>query len=137
MIALLLDRGTERILVACRDGRRGKKLLRSLRPGGSASVIPWEHRGETDSELVVNCTPLGQKGKDPLPVTKGVIRRARAVVDLVVRPPGTRLVALARREGVSAHEGSAMLIAQGRESFRHWFGKRPPRRVMEEAIIGG
>ncbi len=134
VIAVLLDRGVADVMVGCRKESQGKALLRSLGAGRAGSVVPWDRRGRVDAELVVNATPLGQRSKDALPVGRAVVRRASAVIDLVVRLPETKLVGVARQEGVPACEGSAMLIAQGRESFRHWFGRRPPRHVMEEAI---
>jgi shikimate dehydrogenase len=134
VIAVLLDRGVERIELACRRAGPGRAVLRALGADGAGKIVPWERRNEAEAEVVVNATPLGQKRRDPLPVARAVVRRARAVVDLVVRPPETRLVAVAREEGVAAREGSAMLIAQGRESFRLWFGRRAPAAVMEEAL---
>ncbi|MFH1277744.1 MAG: shikimate dehydrogenase [Candidatus Eisenbacteria bacterium] len=134
VLAVLRDRGFGEVAVACRKARRGKAMIDDLGCGRIARVVPWDRRETVEADLLVNATTLGLKGKDPLPVSARVVRHAKGAIDLVVRPRGTRWVALARSYGVMAEEGSAMLVAQGRESFRLWFGKKPPIPVMERAL---
>jgi shikimate dehydrogenase len=109
-------------------------MVKDLNAGKIARVVPWDRREARSADLLVNATPLGLKARDPLPASARIVRHAAAAVDLVVRPRGTRWIALARSYGLHAEEGSVMLIAQGRESFRLWFGKRPPFAVMERAL---
>jgi shikimate dehydrogenase len=132
---VLKEEGFEEILVAGRKLALGKKMVESLGGETVGRAIPWDRREETEADLLVNATPLGMEPGDPLPLSARVVRKAKGVLDLVVRPRGTRLVALARSYGIPAEEGSAMLIAQGRESFRLWFGKTPPISVMEGALL--
>ena len=134
VLAVLVDRGFGEIQVACRRPARGKRMIEEMGVRKAAKVIPWDQRERTRADLLVNATSLGILVKDPLPVSARVVRHARAVIDMVVRPKGTRWVALARSYDVPAEEGSVMLIAQGRESFRLWFGKRPPPAVMQDAL---
>jgi len=132
---VLKEEGFEEILVASRKLALGKKMVESLGGETVGRAIPWDRREEAEADLLVNATPLGMEPGDPLPLSARVVRKAKGVLDLVVRPRGTRLVALARSYGVPAEEGSGMLIAQGRESFRLWFGKTPPFSVMEGALL--
>ncbi len=134
VLAVLIDRGLREIQVACRRPARGKRMIEELGAGKAARAIPWDQRERTQADLLVNATSLGIRVKDPLPASARVVRHARAVIDLVVRPKGTRWVALARSYDVPAEEGSIMLIAQGRESFFLWFGKRPSFSVMQDAL---
>lgn len=133
-LAVLRDRGFGEVAVACRKTRRGKAMIDDLRCGRIARVVAWDRRESVTADLLVNATSLGLKARDPLPASAKVVRHARGAIDLVVRPRGTRWIALARSYGVRAEEGSVMLIAQGRESFRLWFGKKPPIPVMERAL---
>lgn len=128
----LAERGVPAVRIACRRPARGKALLRALGTGGTA--VAWDAREDETVDLVVNTTPLGQKPRDPKTLGKRFLREARAVADLVVKPPGTALVKTARSLGLPAAEGSLMLVEQGRESFYHWFGRRPPRSVMMRAL---
>ncbi len=128
----LAERGVPSVRVACRRPAQGKALLRSLGIAGEA--VAWKAREDEAVDLVVNTTPLGQGARDARPVGKRFLRGTRAVADLVVKPGGTALVKSARSVGVSASEGSVMLVEQGRESFYHWFGRRPPRSVMMRAL---
>ncbi len=134
VVAVLLDGGMEEIVVACRKKSAGRKLIDDFGAEKVARAVPWEERGEVMSELLVNATPLARRPSDPLPLSRAVVLRSRAVADLVVRPGGTRFVSLARSAGIAAEGGSVMLAAQGRESFRLWFGRRPPLELFEKAL---
>jgi len=134
VLAVLVDRGFREINVVCRRPARGRKMVGDLDAKKVAHVAPWDRREKVEGELLINATSLGIRARDPLPASARMVRHARGVIDLVVRPRGTRWLALARSYGVPAEEGSNMLIAQGRESFRLWFGKRPPFPVMQRAL---
>jgi shikimate dehydrogenase len=134
VFAVLRDQGFTEVLVASRKSATGRKMIASLGGEALGRVIPWDQREKVTAELLVNATPLGTNVRDALPVSARVVCRAKAAVDLVVRPKGTRWVALCRSYGIPADEGTHMLIAQGRESFRLWFGKVPPAPVMQRAL---
>ncbi|MBN1826168.1 MAG: shikimate dehydrogenase [Candidatus Eisenbacteria bacterium] len=134
VLAVLLDQKFDEVILACRKPARGRKTIAQLKAASAVRVVPWDQRERVQADLLVNATPLGQRARDPLPATARVTRHAKGVMDLVARPGGTRWTALARSYGIPAQEGSEMLIAQGRESFRLWFGKTPPFGVMQEAL---
>ncbi len=134
VLAALKDQGFQEIILSSRKFSRAKKTMADLGGKRFGEVVPWERREGVRADLLVNATPLGQRARDPLPASARSVRHARAAIDLVVRPRGTRWIALARSYGVAAEEGSVMLIAQGRESFRLWFGKSPPLHVMQDAL---
>ncbi|MFH1681128.1 MAG: shikimate dehydrogenase [Candidatus Eisenbacteria bacterium] len=134
---VLMEQGFSEILVACRRLAQGRKMVESLGGGSVGRVIPWDAREKAEADLLVNATPLGTNVRDPLPAPARVVRGAKGAIDLVVRPRGTRWVALCRSYGIPAEDGSIMLVAQGRESLRLWFGKTPSFEVMLRALRAG
>src|SRR5205823_10309513 len=62
--------------------------------------------------VVVNATPLGMSGGDPLPVDPEALHAGQAVVDLVYHPADTPLLTAARLRGALAVNGLGMLLHQ-------------------------
>ncbi len=83
--------------------------------------------------LVVNATPLGMSGGDPLPVDPGALHADQAVVDLVYHPADTPLLTAARAQGAQAVNGLAMLLHQAARSFTLWTGQPAPFDAMRAA----
>jgi shikimate dehydrogenase len=86
-----------------------------------------------DFDLVVNATPLGAAGEDPLPTAR--FRMGQAVVDLVYEPPATPLVARARESGAAGWNGLGMLVHQAAAALRIWSGQEPPVEAMSVAAL--
>jgi shikimate dehydrogenase len=98
-------------------------------------VVPWDGLAEAidTADLVVNATPLGMNGEDPL---EGVdLTPGKTVVDLVYAPPVTPLIARARAAGADAWGGLGMLVHQAAASFRIWTGQEPPLPTMSAAAL--
>jgi shikimate dehydrogenase len=113
------------------------------------------------SDLIVNATPLGQepaklepapsgnhdlrtvdeKPAPPqpvgpaLPIPVDSIHPGCVVVDMVYKPPVTRLVDEARARGASAHGGLGMLLHQAALAFEIWTGREPPLEAMSAAAV--
>lgn len=124
--------------VLSRDARRAADFVAWAASAGVAA----ETAGEGAVDLVVNATPLGLSGSDPMPLDEAGLRRrgAPAVLDLVYVRHRTRFVQAARAAGMAAEDGRGVLIAQGAASFRRFFGVEPPREVMRAAVeeaLGG
>jgi shikimate dehydrogenase len=83
-----------------------------------------------EDALLVNCTSLGLRGGDALPVGESRIERAGCVLDLVY--PETAFVRAARARGIPAEDGLGLLIAQGALAFALWTGRTPDRAAMHE-----
>ena len=125
--------GSARAAIAALDGAVVTCAVR--RPLDSqlpATVIPWELRQEAagQSDVVINCTPLGRQGELPIEPTQG------AVVDLVYRPEGTPLVDAARAAGLPTADGWLVLVEQGAVAFELWTGRPAPREAMRTALAG-
>jgi len=120
--------------VLSRDARRSRDFVAWAEGAGVAA----EPAGEGAVDLVVNATPLGLSGSDPMPLDEPGLRRrgALAVLDLVYVRHRTRFVQAARAAGMAAEDGRGVLIAQGAASFRRFFDVAPPLEVMRAAVEG-
>ncbi len=90
--------------------------------------------GEVD--LVLNATSLGLKPGDgsPLDDRKFSLKHARAVYDMIYRPPATPLLQAARQAGCQTANGLGMLLHQGAKAFEIWTGRAAPLDVMRQAL---
>lgn len=73
------------------------------------------------SDVVVNATPLGLGGNDPLPFELNDLRSECLVADIIMKPAETRLLREAAAQGFATHPGLPMLSEQiplYREFFR-------------------
>ncbi len=77
-----------------------------------------EKRG-LQSDLLVNCTPVGRDGKSP--VSDKLIARQGGVIDLIYNPEMTPLLKKAADFGIPYANGLMMLIVQAIYADRLWF----------------
>ena len=83
--------------------------------------------------LVVNATPIGLRD-DTVPLDLHAVPRNAAILDLAYRVNETALVRDARARGHLAADGLTMLVEQGALAFELWFGRKPDRSAMWEAL---
>jgi shikimate dehydrogenase len=126
--------GAREIVVAARRVEKGEPLVELATPG-RALVCSWEEVGKRAeaAELIVNATPLGMKGEDPLPGAR--FQAGQVIVDLIYEPPSTVLVERARAAGADVWGGLGMLVHQAAASFRIWTGREPPIETMSAAAV--
>jgi shikimate dehydrogenase len=128
----LLRRGVD-VIVANRSAESLDALVRSVElHGRRARAFPWPQAGERLAvDAVVNATPLGLRGEDPL----ADIPLPRIVVDIVPTAIETPLVKRARAtENVMVVDGLSMLLHQAARSFELWTGVPAPLEVMRAAL---
>ncbi len=123
------------IAVVSRDAERGAAFVKWAEEAG----VRCEASGSGDepaAELVVNATPLGLKGDDPLPMDAKAVAQLRpaAVLDLVYARGGTKLVREAAARGIRAADGRGVLVGQGAAALRHLLGVEPPVEIMRAAV---
>ncbi len=87
--------------------------------------------------LVINATPLGMRGDDPLPMSANAFTKGQLFYDVIYNPPKTAAMAAAESSGARALNGLGMLLYQGVIAFEHWLGVLPPVEVMREALKKG
>ena len=118
-----------RVTFAVRDVQKGDALAHALAKTQQdglrrLSVRPLADCAETH-DILINCTPVGMYPHiDACPVSADVIARCGSVFDAVYNPRETRLLALAKQNGLPAIEGLGMLFYQAVEAQKFWFGDR-------------
>jgi shikimate dehydrogenase len=125
VVAGLLDRGLDRILVVNRTHARAQNVA-AFDPG-RIRALAWKELEATlsDADLVVNTTSLGMTGEPPLELDLASLPHHAVVADIVYVPLETALLAAARRCGLRAVDGLGMLLHQAVPGFAHWFGVTP------------
>jgi shikimate dehydrogenase len=126
--------GSARAALAAVAGARAVLAVRRPDAELPATAVAWEERGELarDSDLVINCTPLGRDGEEVL--SPDDLPAGGAVLDLVYAAGGTPLVREARRRGLRSADGWSVLLEQGAAAFTIWTGLPAPRAAMREAL---
>jgi shikimate dehydrogenase len=141
IVAALLERGVETIVVANRtDGK-----ARELAAFAPSRIEPAAWSDITArlayADLLVNTTSLGMAGAPALDVDLAGLPRQAIVADIVYVPLETPLLAQARRQGLRAVEGLGMLLHQAVPGFERWFGVTPQvtaeLRALVEADVEG
>lgn len=133
-----LSRGG-RVTFAVRDTQKGDALAHALAQTQQdglrrLSVRPLADCAEAH-DILINCTPVGMYPHvDACPVSADAIARCRAVFDAVYNPRETRLLALARQNGLPAIEGLGMLFYQAVEAQKFWFGDRIASKAEQSRI---
>lgn len=137
-VAYALMRAGMRVTVAARNLEQAQALATTLADPDAAplrAVDLARAQGLFPAiDLVVNCTPVGMiPAAEASPLGAEALSRlpAHAVVhDLVYRPLETRLLALARAQGLRTVDGGVMLVAQAAAAFAAWTGLEPPETLM-------
>lgn len=133
-----LSRGG-RVTFAVRDAQKGDALAHALAQTQQdglrrLSVRPLADCAEAH-DILINCTPVGMYPHvDACPVSADAIARCRAVFDAVYNPRETRLLTLARQNGLPAIEGLGMLFYQAVEAQKFWFGDRVASKAEQSRI---
>ena len=133
VVRALADLGANSITIVARDEERAASVAAI---GGDAGRIETFDRVRSlveGAEIVVNATPLGTNGEDPVPDARW--HAGQLVVDIVYLPPTTPMVRRARSGGANAWNGLGMLVHQAAASFRIWTGMDPSLEAMSAAAV--
>jgi shikimate dehydrogenase len=101
---------------------------------GAALLSRFALKGEVRSldsvpppcRLLVNASPLGMTGQDPLTVDLSPQPEDAVIYDIVYAPLETPLLAQAKALGLETVDGLEMLIGQAALAFELFFGTAPP-----------
>lgn len=125
------DRGAT-LFVRSRDETRARDFASWANTKGVATQVAV---GPVEIDVVINATPLGLAGHDPLPVDVNHMPGVQMALDLVYAPGETRWVHGLRERGVTARDGREMLVQQGAAAFGRFFpGVAAPIEVMRAAV---
>jgi shikimate dehydrogenase len=128
--------GSARAAAAALAGARITFVARRPAAAGPLQpVVAWSdpawHALAREADVLVNATPLGRRGENPLPAS---VEPRGAVVDLVYVTGGTPLVRRARELALRCADGWSILVGQGAAAFTAWTGRPAPREVMRSAL---
>ncbi|WOE75457.1 shikimate dehydrogenase [Alterisphingorhabdus coralli] len=91
------------------------------------------------ADLLINASPLGMTGFDPLPdLDLGRLPNHAIVYDLVYAPLETELLSVAKARGLETIDGLSMLIGQAALAFELFFGAAVPadsEQQLREKLI--
>ncbi len=89
----------------------------------------------TESDLVVQATPVGMDGIGSMPFDPDLFRPGQLLVDLLYHPRETALMIAASARGVRAMNGMGMLVHQAAHQISKWCGAIAPVDAMWEAVV--
>jgi 3-dehydroquinate dehydratase/shikimate dehydrogenase len=107
---------------------------------GSIATDDWTARLPHDSQVLMNCTPIGMEGgPDPAGSSLSFMDLRASPKDLIVMdtvytPVQTPLLRLARAAGGRGIDGRAMFLAQASRQFEAWTGRPAPDDVFRRAL---
>lgn len=125
--------------VANRSLERGKSLARDFDCGFLPLADLEQAAAGRGFDVVVQCTPLGLAGGEPVsPVSESLFRPGMVVMDTVYRPARTPFAILAEEAGCTLVPGLEMLLHQGVAQLEWWLERPVPEErglnVMREAL---
>ena len=89
-----------------------------------------------ESDLLINCTPVGMHPKvDASVVPARLHRPGLAVFDVVYNPARTRLLREAEAAGAATVSGVEMFVQQAVVQFELWTGQSAPVDVMRGVVV--
>jgi shikimate dehydrogenase len=131
----LLDQNPRQLLLVNRTLTKLDRLRNAIGNDERVSFWSWEQLGEAfaQADLIINATSIGLDG-NTLALDPRWLNRRHRVFDMMYSAEPTFFLSWARSAGATAVDGSLMLLHQGTEAFRHWFGPPVPERAMRETL---
>lgn len=131
VLVALKTLGTSNIVVQARNRAEAQSLARQFQL--ALPPLPFDAPVRTDG--LVNATPLGMSGSEPLVIDLSEMPRGGWVFDLVTSPNPTALVVEAERRGLAASGGLPMLVEQAAAAFPLFYGAQPPREAADDGEL--
>jgi len=126
----LRDKGAD-VSILNRTSETAQKLARK----SGAKTIKRESLKKTDFDVILNATPLGMAGHEPVSPLAADELRAKLVFDLVYNPLETPLLRLARQANIPIITGVEMFVQQGARQFEIWTGRPAPEEEMLRVVL--
>lgn len=121
------------VVILARNALKAAGLLAHF--GLKGRVLPLDAR-LPDATLLVNASPLGMKGQEPLEIDLSPLPEHALVYDLVYAPIETALLKAARARDLETVDGLEMLVGQAAIAFELFFGSPPPDDGENELRVG-
>jgi shikimate dehydrogenase len=136
-LCALLEDGAASVTLLSRSPDRARRLAGRVDPRLRTVRVaePGPAPAPAGVGLIVNATTLGMHDDDPLPLDLAAFHRDTVALDVVYRAGAeTPWVRHARALGLTAADGTGMLLGQAAAAFRTWFHVDPPVDVMRAAL---
>ena len=138
----LLMEGARHLTLTNRTEKKARRLAIDLRKHFShrrLNVVPLRKKDLApvigDIDILINATSAGMKPNMKNPLPSGLLRSGMIICDLIYRPSVTPLLREAHRVGAKASNGMGMLLWQGVLAFEIFVGRKPPVKVMKQALL--
>ena len=138
----LCQNGVKSLFVYDIDQKKAEELMEHLRQFNYKSSLNLISSSDIDScsaesNLIINCTPIGMREEDPLLISSKALSGEHFVYDIVYTPPETKLLKAAKEQGATVNNGMDMLAYQGAESLSIWENVDPPYKTMKKELENG
>lgn len=131
VLQYLNDNGAGEILVVSRNPLQSAEDLLEMQLEVPMQFCDYAELDNRTGDILINCTPVGMFPLvDVSPVSRVIVSRFDAVVDLIYNPTETVFLRYAREEGKRSANGLLMLVAQAVAAEEIWL-----RRKIEDEII--
>jgi shikimate dehydrogenase len=117
------------VTVLARSPLKAAALLSHF--GLKGKIVPMDARLPPVA-LLVNSSPLGMSGQQPLEIDLSPLPEDAIVYDIVYTPLETGLLKAARERDLDIIDGLDMLIGQAALAFELFFGQAPPDNCEDE-----
>lgn len=122
------------LMIANRDITKAENLVKALNDPRVSAVGLKEIGTIQSGAIIVNCTTLGLKPDDALPLAESLLKNAGFIFDTTYGAHETSLIKTANKLGVKSCDGRSMLRWQGALAFKLWTGITPPHEPMRIAL---
>ena len=120
------------ITVTNRTTRKGERLAKEF----NVNFIQWSKRENVKADVLINATSIGMLPNIfSSPISKNKIKNSQIVMDVVAKPPKTKLIKIANKQGKITVDGLKLSLYQAFAQFKLYTGRNPPIQVMQKAAM--
>lgn len=128
VVEYLMDNGMSEVTFVSRDPEKAAKKISGHR---IISYCELELLGNKD--IIINCTPCGMHPvTDAAPVSREIVEKFSAAVDLIYNPIETEFLKHAREAGLTYANGLFMLVGQAAAAQEIWHGQKFSDEMIED-----
>ncbi|MEX1112062.1 MAG: shikimate dehydrogenase [Candidatus Andersenbacteria bacterium] len=129
--AALAKLSVENVTIVNRQRKAGQALADTW----DFEYATWKNLETISGNILINATPVGMPPKsNETPVSKKLLERYEALVDVVISPHPTKLVRQARTLDMRVIAGHQMSLYQAAKQFELYTRKKAPLAIMERAM---
>lgn len=133
-VLILGTGGTSKTAYAVAKHYGAREIVRASRDGKEGAILYADvYQRHTDSEIIINTTPVGMYPKTQgSPIDIALFPALVGVLDAVYNPLSSELVLSARERGIPAEGGLYMLVAQAVRASEIFIDTRYPEGTLDK-----